>query len=146
VSAPVDLRHSYSEFPLSLDENPVVAGSTTTIRIGSMVTLDQYPELEDWGDTEFAARWECWTGSEWVGTHLLVYNGETVGGGDPTVDTTFLAYIQLLPNAFEIIIPDVRAGWYRLVAEAKRPKQTGEDQGVGRFVEGFGYIAVEVIE
>ena len=139
VSAPEDLRHSYSEFPLSLDDNPVDAGGTTTIRIGSMVTFDrdQAAEPVDWGIAGFGARWECWTGSEWVNTHLLVYGGGTVGG-DPSVTTTWLDIGRPLPDAYQIIIPNVRAGWYRLVAEAARSGQNTDS--------GIGYIAVEVVE
>jgi hypothetical protein len=139
VSAPESLRHSYGEFPLTIDENPVTAGDTVTIRIGSMVTYDPQQQVEavDWGITDYGARWECWTGSEWVNTHLLAYNGETLGG-DPSVSTTVPAIGRGLPDAFEVIVPDVRPGWYRIKAIADRPGQTGSDWGTG-------YIAVEVV-
>ncbi len=123
-TAPPEERTSGSSVPLTLIPNPVTAGAS------AQLVIDAVPEdrvVAPWG-----AAWECWNGSEWVGTHLLEFGmsrGGTVVPGVPGATTTIPASGALVPQRddFYITIPNVPPGWYRLS------------------VMGIGYLAVEVI-
>lgn len=124
-SAPLEQRTSASSVPLSLVPYPVTAGASVRL------VIDAEPEdrvMAPWG-----AAWECWNGSDWVGTHLLGFGmsqGGTVVPGVPGATTTIPASGALIPQRddFFITIPNVPVGWYRLS------------------IRGIGYLAVEVVE
>ena len=123
-SAPVEQRTSASSVPLSLIPHPVTAGASVRL------VIDAAPEdrvMAPWG-----AGWECWNGSDWVGTHLLGFGmsqGGIVAPGVPGATTTMPASGAQVPQRddFFVTIPNVPPGWYRLR------------------VMGIGYLAVEVI-
>lgn len=142
VPAPEQERHSYSAFPLAINDNPVVAGSGTRLRIGTPTTIDRDPVgkfvADDLGSTDLGAKWQCWTGAEWVETHVLMLDGETITGA-PGVTTTTLAIGRQLPGSFSVVIPDVVPGWYRIAVRTGGPEPYGSDS-----FERHGYVAIEV--
>jgi hypothetical protein len=124
-SAPLEERTSASSVSLSLIPHPVTAGASVRLVIDA--------ELEDRVMAPWGAAWECWNGSEWVGTHLLGF-GQAYGGmvapGVPGATTTIPAIGYPVPQVadFFVTIPNVPPGWYRLS------------------VMGIGYLAVEAVE
>jgi len=142
-SAPEDQRHSVSVFALSVSENPVRPGASIDLNIGSPITPSIAPSVDlydvDRGETGYGSTWQCWNGSEWVGTHLLVHGGETFAG-QPGVTTTVPAIALIIPEAFSVVVPDVAPGWYRIEA----------DVWISNHPEGVptrlvGYVAIEVV-
>ncbi|MCL1593933.1 MAG: hypothetical protein M3132_06235 [Actinomycetia bacterium] len=143
MSAPEDQRHSTSAFPLSVSDNPVHPGATITLNIGSTVTqtLAQSTDLygSDRGVTGYGSTWQCWNGSEWVNTHLLVHDGETLTG-KPGSTTTVPAIGIPVPGSFSIVVPDVDPGWYRIAANI------WVDQPEGSPAAFSGHIGVEAVQ
>ncbi len=143
-SAPEDQRHSVSVFPLSVSENPVHPGASIDLNIGSTITQsvagsgDRYQF--DQGVTGYGSTWQCWNGSEWVGTHLLVHSGETLAG-QPGATTTVPAIELLIPKSFSVVVPEVAPGWYRIRVWVHVPVPDGTPPG-----DLLGYVAVEVVE
>ena len=124
-SAPPDRRAAESPFSLTLTPSPVIAGNTATLEVG---TTGPRPEstVGSW------AQWQCWNGTDWVGTHLLEFgfhHGGTVVANDPQVTPTIAGVDVRVPRTFLVTIPNVPSGWYRLRVD-----------GAG----GTGYLAVEV--
>ncbi len=123
-TAPSEERTSLSSVPLALNPDPVTAGATARL------VIDAVPDdrvIVGWG-----AAWQCWNGTEWVGTHLLEFgwdSGGSVVPGVPGATTTIPAIGYQVPQRddFVVTIPDVPPGWYRLA------------------VMGVGYLAVEVV-
>lgn len=128
-------------FPLSVSENPVHPGASIDLNIGSTITQSiarsSHRYESDRGATGFGSTWQCWNGSEWVGTHLLAHDGETIAG-QPGVTSTVPAVGMLIPESFTVVVPGVAAGWYRIEADVLIDRPEGTP---ARFV---GYVAVEV--
>lgn len=142
VSADERERHSASSFPLSVSQNPVSPGATIDLNIGS--TLSQSSGGSDAGDelsslTGYGSTWQCWTGSQWVGTHLLVHNGDSLAG-EPGATTTAPAIGLLVPNTFSIVIPQVDPGWYRIEVGISVDQPDGPPDQI------VGHVAIEVTE
>ena len=127
-SAPPQERTPEFVGVLSLIPNPVTAGGTATLDIGPDPAARSGEEIVGWG-----ASWECWNGTEWVATHLLEHG---IGGpgavvpGTPGQTTTMPANAIRVPATFQITIPDVPPGWYRI-------SEQGGDVG--------GHLPVEVV-
>lgn len=140
-SAPEAERHSYSEFPLAIDGNPVAPGAETILRVGTPAEIDMSTNSvpDDLGMTDLGAEWHCWTGTEWVATHVLMLDEQTIAAV-PGETTTTLGIGRLLPDSFPVVIPDVASGWYRIAVRTTGPEPFGSDD-----YERFGYIAIEVI-
>lgn len=124
--------HFDPEFEISLDPNPVDAGAVATLS----VDFEGQPPSDYIGGA--GASWECWNGSAWVETHILVraFN-ETVqpsvidlpadsGVGIPDIGLT-------VPNSYQVMIPDVASGTYRIT-----------DRIFGRESMLISHVAVEV--
>ena len=135
--APEGHRHSQSQFPLSVSANPIAAGDVITLYFGSNDTpggdnIVPGTTLTGWGSS-----WQCWNGLEWVDTHLLEHGtgspGEAIAR-DPEVVTTMPAIGLPVPNSFEITVPNVDLGWYRIQADVHSDTQ-------GSLV---GHVALEV--
>jgi hypothetical protein len=139
-SAPEAERHSYSEFPFAIDENPVDAGAETILRVGTPAAIDLSTNSvpDDLGMTDLGAKWQCWTGTDWVETHVLMLDEETIAAF-PGETTTSLGVGRSLPDSFRVVIPDVSPGWYRIEVRTIGPEPFDTDGS-----ERFGYIAVEV--
>jgi hypothetical protein len=123
-TAPPEERTSVSSVPLSLVPYPVAAGAAVRLEIDA---VEEDRVMAPWG-----AAWECWNGSEWVGTHLLEFGmsrGGSVVPGVPGATTTMPAIGYGVPQRddFYVILPNVPPGWYRLS------------------VRGIGDLAVEVV-
>ena len=142
VAAPEQELHSCSEFPLAINDKPAPAGTGTSLRIGTPATIDRDPVgnfvADDLGMTGLGAKWQCWTGAEWVETHVLMLDGETITGA-PGVTTTTLAIGQLLPGSFSVVFPDVVPGWYRIAVRTTGPEPYGSDS-----FKRYGYVAIDV--
>lgn len=144
ISAPEVQRHSRSPFALSVSENPVVPGEPIALHIGSTKAYghdpDDNPDITGYGST-----WQCWNGTTWVDTHLLVHGyGGVIGrteGGAPGLTTTVPAIGIAVPDTFMVTVPDVAPGWYRITAVIILPGAEGQP---ARHIEGF--VAVEVLE
>ncbi len=112
IEPPADELDVLSDFELTLEPNPVHAGSEATLSVH-----------KDDASTDYiggaGASWECWNGNEWVATHIVVraFNesspaevidlAEDTNYGVPDIGLT-------LPNSFTILIPDVPPGTYRI--------------------------------
>ncbi|MFH1103769.1 MAG: hypothetical protein V1757_02315 [Actinomycetota bacterium] len=127
-SAPPEQRTSELAGVLTLIPNPVTAGATATLDIGVDAAARGGEELVGWG-----ASWECWNGAEWVATHLLEHGLNDPGRvvpGTPGQTTTMPAIGYRVPRVFQISIPAVPPGWYRI-------SEQGGDVG--------GHLPVEVV-
>lgn len=142
VSAPEPERHSFSDFPLAINDNPVVGESRTVLSIGTPTSVDLTEDAlpDDSGLTDLGAKWQCWTGAGWVETHVLMLDGDTITGF-PGATTTSIAIGKPIPGAFEVVIPDVAPGWYTIAVHASGSGPSGTDNS-----DRDGYIAIEVVE
>jgi len=135
--APEGQRHSQSEFPLSISANPVAGGDVITLYFGSNDTPGGDNIVPGTTATGWGSSWQCWNGVEWVDTHLLEHGtgnpGEVIAR-DPEVVTTMPAVGMPVPDSFEVTVPDVDSGWYRIEADVHSDAQ-------GSLV---GHVAVEV--
>lgn len=141
--APEDQRHSTSVFPLSVSENPVHPGASVNLNIGSTITQsiarsDDFYEF-DKGGTGYGSTWQCWNGSEWVDTHLLIHNGETLAG-EPGATTTVPAIELLIPESFSVVVPEVEPAWYRIAVDVVIFQPEGTPTQL------VGHVAIEVVE
>lgn len=139
--APDEQRHSDSEFPLSVSTNPVTAGDVIVLYVGSNETPG--PDSIVGGDalTGYGSSWQCWDGTEWVDTHLLVHGTDGQGRtleGEPGVTSTVPAIGLPVPFPFQITVPEVSSGWYRIQSTIFAGDGGGPPQPF------IGYVAVEV--
>jgi hypothetical protein len=130
VEPPTSELEQTSELALSVEPHPVDGGAKATLSI----ELDGLP-----ADTIVGAgvEWQCWDGSDWAPTHQII---RAFGEFEPVTNevapgaTTAVVAIGLsVPNSYEIIIPDVAPGIYRIADHAIVP---------GGEVSGF--VMVEV--
>lgn len=90
----------------------VQAGTVASLSVQPVPDFDSSAQLI--GSVSY---WQCWTGSEWMDTHVLE---RTPGGSyrtaplDPVTPPTIEAVAYPLPEVFTIEIPDVRTGTYRI--------------------------------
>jgi hypothetical protein len=135
-SAPPGQRFFGSAVPMALIPNPVVKGTNATLEVGAVSTGTEDVDVVGWG-----VRLECWNGTEWVYTHLLMHGRHpdepaAVVEQEPGVPGTMPAVGIGVPTTFTITIPYLDSGWYRLHEPV--------------FLEGGeqvdGYLAVEVVE
>lgn len=140
-SAPQAERHSYAEFPLAIEDNPVAPGAETILRVGTPAEVDISTDSVpgDLGMTDLGAKWHCWAETEWVETHVLMLDEQTIAAV-PAETTTTLGIGRMLPDSFRVVIPDVAPGWYRIAVRTTGPEPFGSD-----IYERFGYVAIEVI-
>lgn len=127
-----ELLNDDSGFEVTVEPNPVVAGTEATL---SVLPSEETPRDLIGG---LGAEWECWNGSEWVQTHILVRGAN---GPAAVVDLTTDSTIAIpdlglqVPNSYPIVIPDVAPGTYRLT-----------DRLIGNESDLVGYEIVEVTE
>ena len=136
--APEDQRHSHSQFPLSVSANPVAAGDVVSLIFGSNETPGGDNTISGSSHTGWGSLWQCWNGIEWVDTHLLEHGTRSPGeviARDPEVVTTMPAIGMSVPNSFEITVPNVDMGWYRIEADV-----LSDTEG-----SLAGYVVLEVI-
>lgn len=120
-----------SEFDVSVEPNPVAAGGTATL------SADLAGEFSDYTGG-LAAAWECWNGTEWAQTHVLVraFDGNEPDvidlSTDPTVAIPDIGLV--IPHSHEITIPDVAPGMYRV---------TDQLFGAGESLNGHVIVEVE---
>lgn len=112
IEPPADQLDFESNFELTLDPNRVHAGSEATLSTDMVDASTDY--IGGAG-----ASWECWNGTEWMPTHIVVraFNESSPAGViDLAEDTNYgVPDIGLtLPNSFTILIPDVTPGKYRI--------------------------------
>ena len=140
-SAPEAQRHSESEFPLSVSENPVAAGDVVTLYVGSNETPGGDNIVGGEAMTGYGSSWQCWNGSEWVSTHLLAHGINEPGAtmqGQPGATSTVPAIGYVIPFPFEVTVPAVAPGWYRIQTAIIADS---DDGSIGTFV---GHVAAEV--
>ncbi len=139
-SAPEAQRHSASEIPLSVSTNPAAAGDAIALYVGSNETPGPDNIVSGVAMTGYGSSWQCWNGTDWVSTHLLVHGssepGETLPG-EPGVTTTVPAIGLVVPFPYQVTVPAVAPGWYRIQT---RITQDGD----GPPDEFIGHVGVEV--
>lgn len=130
VQTPTSELAQTSELALSVEPNPVGGGATATLSID----LGGLPADAIVGA---GVEWQCWDGSEWVPTHQIV---RAFGQLEPVTNevapgaTTAVVAIGLsVPNSYDVIIPDVAPGIYRIA-----------DQAIVPGGEVSGFVLVEV--
>lgn len=129
VEPPAEERARSSPAVLTVEPNPVAAGTQATLSIAA----DGLPA----GSTIWAsAAWQCWDGSGWIDTHQVARG---FGARDPvTIEvqpgaTTTIPPVGLpIPNSYPILIPEVDPGVYRLEDRLLLPD--------GESVFGFTYV------
>lgn len=111
---PADALGEASEFALDLVPNPIPPGGEATLEVGFDVA-----GADAVGGA--GALWQCWTGTEWESTHQIL---RPFASGDaearyiePETDPTIPAIGLGVPNTYEVVVPDVPAGAYRIVDE-----------------------------
>lgn len=100
-----------SGFRLSLDPNPVEAGSNANVTVEGTGPSNS-------GIVGLGMSWECWNGDRWVETHTIVrgFNSTPPALVDHSTGVT-MAIPDLglsVPNTAAIVIPAVGAGTYRI--------------------------------
>ena len=122
-SPPAGEMEPDSEFEISLDPNPVDAGREATLSI----------DFEGHAPSDYiggaGASWECWNGDRWVETHVLVraFNKSTQPSViDLSADTdTGIPDIGLIvPSSYQVLIPQVAPGTYRITDRIFGPGPT----------------------
>ena len=141
-SASEDQRHSVSDFPLSVSDNPTSRDATIHLNIGSTIVQSNAgsgdpPQRQDL--TGYGSTWQCWTGSEWIDTHLLVHDGETIQG-QPGGTSTVPAIGLPVPQSFSVVVPSVDPGWYRIAVGISVAQPEGSP------ITLAGYVAIEVLD
>jgi hypothetical protein len=120
-----------SALALSVEPNPVTVGSHAALSI-------EFDGLPADAAVGAGAEWQCWNGSQWVTTHRIVRaftDQEPVTLEVPPGATTTIPAIGLnIPNTYQILIPHVIPGMYRIADRALVPE--GE--------ETAGFVLVEV--
>jgi len=129
-SVPIEELPERPPFKLRLDPDQVEAAGTASLEIDRMRPGDS----ASWGGS-----WECWTGTEWVATHQIEHGRTEADPGaalpiHPAAITTMPAIGYPIPDTFQITIPDVPPGWYRIREEISTKGETV-----------VGYLAVEVV-
>lgn len=124
---PSEELEKVSDIMISLEPNPVRSGETgrLSIEVGGGVRH---------GDAvSQSASWDCWNGVRWVKTYQVIRD---IGGQTepnrikPGTVTTVVGIWFPTPNEYEVTIPVVEAGTYRI------SDQTRDD------VTGFVYVEV----
>lgn len=123
-----------SDLELAIKPATVIAGASATLSIG----LRSLPTDAIVGA---GVEWQCWNGSEWVPTHQIIrgFGGyEPITNEAPPGGTTAVPAIGLaVPNSYEITIPDVGPGTYRIADTALVPGNAPNGNVVG-------FVLVEV--
>jgi len=111
-----------SDFELSLDPNPVEAGGEATLS----VNLEGPPNDYIGGA---GASWECWDGTSWIETHIVV-RAFNVSAQPSVIDLSDDADAAipdiglLVPNSYQILVPNVTPGNYRITDHIFGPEST----------------------
>jgi hypothetical protein len=117
---------------LSIEPNPVEAGEVAVLAV-------ELGDLPNDALVGAGVEWQCWDGSGWVPTHQVVrgFDGnEPVTNEAPPGATTEVVAIGLsIPNAYDIVVPDVAPGRYRIADRAVVPR--------GDETPGFVIVIVE---
>jgi hypothetical protein len=139
VEPPVSERTSSSSVTLTVDPNPVTAGSVASLSIDSRLPGELVDGVATW--------WQCWNGTEWVDTYLVERdwgNGPTTLKIEPGVTTTIPALGLAVPNTAAILIPDVAPGTYRIRDELGVPSRV-EDQTPSETDKATALVIVHVV-
>jgi len=112
-----------SEFEISLDPNPVDAGGGATLS----VDFEGQPPGKYIGGA--GASWECWNGDTWVETHILVraFNESTQPNVIDLSANTDVGIPDIglsVPNSYQVLIPQVTPGTYRITDRVFGPDST----------------------
>jgi hypothetical protein len=104
-----------SQLAMTLDPNPVTAGTMATLRVGDAgLPSNAFVGLD--------AVWQCWDGSRWIDTFQLVRAVDSFVAQairvEPGATTTIAGLGVPVPSVAEILVPDVPAGIYRIWDEA----------------------------
>jgi hypothetical protein len=118
-----------SEVPYILDPNPLRSGATAllSVRPGD-------GDHDDDGISQ-GLSWSCWNGVSWIQTHQVIRDigGQTEPNPAPPGAVTTVVGVWLpIDQGYEVTIPDVEAGTYR-ISDRTRGGLTG-------------FVYVEVIE
>lgn len=112
-----------SEFEIGLDPNPVNAGGEATLS----VNFEGQPPSDYIGGA--GASWECWDGTAWVETHILV-RAFNESAQPSVIDLSDEAPVGIpdiglaVPNSHQVLIPDVESGTYRITDRIFGPEST----------------------
>ena len=114
VAPPSDATLEVSEFALVLEPNPVAAGAEAVL----VIPGDDLPDDTVGGA---GAMWQCWTGTQWESTHQILRpfaseTGEARYLAPGTVATVPAVGLPV-PNSYQVRLPDVQPGTYRIVDE-----------------------------
>lgn len=111
---PADALGEVSEYALDLIPNPISPGGEATLEVGFDVAGADAVGAA-------GALWQCWTGAEWESTHQIL-RPFTGGDGEaryiaPGTEPTIPAIGLGVPNTYEVVVPDVAPGVYRIADE-----------------------------
>jgi hypothetical protein len=137
VDPPASELAQVTSVVLTVDPNPVTPGSKATLSIDSRLPAGLVDGVAAW--------WQCWNGIAWIDTHLVErgWSGEPITLKiDPEVTTTIPAIGLPVPNSFQIAIPDVAPGIYRIRDELGMPAGDQTQPGTAS-VAGFVIVEVE---
>jgi hypothetical protein len=106
LEPPASEQARVSDLELSIEPSPATSGGVATLALGNS-------DLPDDAVASEGIEWQCWDGARWVGTHQLLRGGPTFPV-EPGVTTTVSAVGLPIPNSYEIVVPEVPAGLYRI--------------------------------
>ena len=112
-----------SQFEISLDPGTVDAGGISTLS----VEFEGQPPSDYVGGAGMS--WECWAGDAWVETHILV-RAFNESARPTVVDLAVDSDIAIpdiglnVPNAYDVLIPHVAPGTYRITDRIFGPNTT----------------------
>lgn len=111
---PADALAEVSRFALDLEPNPISPGGEATLIVG----------FDDAGADPVGgagALWQCWTGAEWESTHQILRPFASPDAEaryiEPSTEPTIPGVGLPVPNSFEVVVPDVAPGVYRIAGE-----------------------------
>lgn len=120
LEPPASELSAESRLVLALDPNPTPAGQEATLSL-SLTEAEITRRIAEGLPADVVggagAAWQCWDGSRWVDTHQIVrgFAGEPRTLAVAPGQTTTIPAIGLrLPNSYQILIPDVPPGLYRI--------------------------------
>jgi hypothetical protein len=132
TTPPAAERQAMSALAMTLDPNPVHAGTTAILEVDDA-------GLPDGAMVGLGLAWQCWTGAEWMDTHQMVrgidpFTAQAIPV-EPGATTTIAGLGVPVPVAAPVLIPQVPPGIYRIQEVAELP---------GRAITG--HLIVEVLE
>lgn len=111
---PLQELEAESNLGLSVDPNPAFPRQTVTLTVSSRGLPDDALAGVD-------ARWQCWSGAEWVTTHAVYRGFGDIPGQTIPLNSEFQIRVPsiglALDEGFPIVIPQVDPGAYRISDE-----------------------------